>query len=188
MRIISGNLKGKKLFFSNSKTTRPLRDLVKESIFNVIIHSNLFRIKIENSFILDLYSGIGSFGLEAISRGASNVCFVENQKETLNLLKKNIKSVDIHNKTRLFAKSINDFVNQSKSENEYDIIFCDPPFAENHFINELKLIQKKKIYKKKHLLIIHREESTKDNLEGVLRKLVEKKYGKSKIIFAEFLT
>ena len=88
----------------------------------------------------------------------------------------------------MFAKSINDFVNQSKSENEYDIIFCDPPFAENHFINELKLIQKKKIYKKKHLLIIHREESTKDNLEGVLRKLVEKKYGKSKIIFAEFLT
>ena len=70
MRIIGGNFKGKKLFLPDDKNTRPLKDLVKESIFNIIRHSNKININIENSFILDLFSGTGSFGLECISRGA----------------------------------------------------------------------------------------------------------------------
>ena len=66
MRIISGILKGKKLSFLNLPNTRPLKDIVKESIFNVIAHSNLIQIKIQDSEILDMYSGIGSFGIECI--------------------------------------------------------------------------------------------------------------------------
>ena len=69
MRIISGFLKGKKIDFLKSSTTRPLRDFVKENIFNIIKHSNLIKLKLENANILDLYSGIGSFGIECISRG-----------------------------------------------------------------------------------------------------------------------
>ena len=64
------NLKVKVYFFLKSSTTRPLKDSVKENIFNIIAHSNLININLENSNILDLYSGIGSFGLECISRGA----------------------------------------------------------------------------------------------------------------------
>ncbi len=63
MRIISGKLKGKTISFLKSSITRPLKDSVKESIFNIIVHSNLLTVKIKNSNILDLYSGIGSFGL-----------------------------------------------------------------------------------------------------------------------------
>ena len=63
MRVISGNLKGKKISFINSETTRPLRDIVREGIFNILEHSNLIDLKIKNSTILDLYSGIGSFGI-----------------------------------------------------------------------------------------------------------------------------
>ena len=63
MRIIGGKLKGKKLFFLSSKITRPLRDMVKESIINIIVHSNVINIDIKNSNILDLYSGVGSFGI-----------------------------------------------------------------------------------------------------------------------------
>ena len=71
MRIISGNFKGKKIL-ERSKLTRPLKDLTKESIFNIIKHSKLLNIEFENSNILDLFSGVGSFGLECLSRGAEN--------------------------------------------------------------------------------------------------------------------
>ena len=78
MRIISGKFKNKKLLLPDDNLTRPLRDLVKESIFNILEHSLFSNINIENSNILDLFSGTGSFGLEAISRGARFVKFVEN--------------------------------------------------------------------------------------------------------------
>ena len=78
MRIIGGKYKGKRLIQPLDKTTRPLKDLVKESIFNIIQHSNKFNIQIKNSKVLDLYAGSGSFGLECISRDAKIVYFFEN--------------------------------------------------------------------------------------------------------------
>ena len=83
MRIISGNFRGKKIFFPDGKNTRPLRDMVKESIFNLIENSNKFKLQISKSNILDLFSGSGSFGLECLSRGAKNVIFFETKFKTL---------------------------------------------------------------------------------------------------------
>ena len=77
MRIISGNFKGKKILSPKDNLTRPLKDLVKESIFNIINHSNKFKIKIEGSVILDLFSGSGSFGIECISREAKKVILLK---------------------------------------------------------------------------------------------------------------
>ena len=77
MRIIGGRFKNKKILLPVDKNTRPLKDMVRESIFNIIEHSNLFENKIFNSLVLDLYSGSGSFGLECLSRGASKVVFCE---------------------------------------------------------------------------------------------------------------
>ena len=61
MRIISGKLKGKTILFTKSNITRPLKDSVKENIFNILLHSNLIKVDLVNSNILDLYSGVGSF-------------------------------------------------------------------------------------------------------------------------------
>ena len=69
MRIISGNFRGKKILEPKDIQTRPLKDLTKESIFNILSHSNKFKIDLENSNILDLFSGVGSFGIECLSRG-----------------------------------------------------------------------------------------------------------------------
>jgi len=88
MRIISGYLKGRNIRQPNNKLTRPLKDLTKESIFNILKHSNLIMINLEKSKILDLFSGIGSFGLECISRGAQSVVFCENYPEATKVLKK----------------------------------------------------------------------------------------------------
>ena len=75
MRIIAGKKRGKKILTPSDKKTRPLRDMVKESIFNILIHSDLLKKKINQCIILDIFSGVGSFGLEAISRGAKKVIF-----------------------------------------------------------------------------------------------------------------
>ena len=86
MRIISGTLKGKKLFLPLDKKTRPLKDLTKESIFNLIEHSNKLKINISKSKILDAFSGSGSIGFECISRGAVKVTFIENYKPAIKIL------------------------------------------------------------------------------------------------------
>ena len=77
MRIISGTYKGKKILKPKDILTRPLKDLTKESIFNIITHSNKFNLNLTKSFILDLFSGVGSFGLECLSRGAKKVVLLK---------------------------------------------------------------------------------------------------------------
>ena len=186
MRIISGFLKGKKMFFLKSLVTRPLRDFVKESTFNIIKHSNLIKFSLEHSNVLDLYSGVGSFGIECISRGVKNVTFVEKDKEALNALKNNIESLKIKTKSTVIESKIASFLSKINKKIKYEIIFFDPPFAESYFIEELKIIRKLDIYSTNHLIIIHREENTEDKLSELLNILMIKKYGRSKIIFANF--
>ena len=83
MRIISGIFKGKKILQPKDQKTRPLKDLTKESIFNIIEHSKKFKVELKNSIILDLFSGTGSFGIECLSRNAKKVIFVENLSSIL---------------------------------------------------------------------------------------------------------
>ena len=90
MRIIGGKYKSKKILPPIDKTTRPLRDMVKESIFNLIENSNKYNFQIKESYILDLFSGTGSFGLECISRGANKVIFVEKYAPIFKILKKKL--------------------------------------------------------------------------------------------------
>ena len=94
MRIISGTFKSKKIFEPKDSSTRPLKDLTKESIFNIIVHSNKLKVDIKNSYVLDLFSGVGSFGIECISREAKHVTFIENYRGVLPVLKKNLLYID----------------------------------------------------------------------------------------------
>tara|TARA_B100000767_G_C19748863_1_gene529816 strand:- start:1174 stop:1734 length:561 start_codon:yes stop_codon:yes gene_type:complete len=186
MRIVSGFLKGKKINFLKSETTRPLRDFIKENIFNIINHSNLINIKLENASVLDLYSGVGSFGIECISRGARKVTFVENDNKALDLLKKNLENLKIEEKSVVFNEKTNSFFNKQNNESKFEIIFFDPPFAESFFLNELKIIKESTIYKKKHLIIIHRDIKSKDSLDETINILLVRNYGRSSVIFATF--
>ena len=106
MRIISGSFRGKKILEPKDNKTRPLKDLTKESIFNIIDHSNKFRVQIVGSNVLDLFSGVGSFGLECLSRGAKNVTFLESYTDVLSVLKKNIDNLNQQNQTKVIQKDI----------------------------------------------------------------------------------
>ena len=114
MRIIGGNLKGKKIFLPKDKKTRPLRDLVKESIFNLIEHSKHINLNIDSLNILDLFSGSGSFGIECISRGAKKVVFIEEYFEALKILKKNIIHINLEEKCTIIEKNCFNFFQLQK--------------------------------------------------------------------------
>ena len=130
MRVISGAFRGKKILEPKDIKTRPLKDLTKESIFNIINHSKKFKIDLENSNILDLFSGVGSFGIECLSRGVKKVTFIENYNEVLPILKKNLANLKLINKYHIIEKDIYDKNLFLKLENKFDIIFLDPPFRD----------------------------------------------------------
>ena len=183
MRIISGIFKGKKIFEPKNANTRPLKDLTKESIFNIILHSNKLKIDIKNSFVLDLFSGVGSFGIECISRGAKHVTFIENYNGVLPILKKNLSSLKIDEKYQVIEQNILNGINLKNSINTFDIIFLDPPYKEKNLKKILDNISSEKLMKDNGVIIIHRHKNEKGQLSENLKIIEEKKYGISKIIF-----
>ena len=183
MRIIAGNFKGKKIYFPADKKTRPLRDLVKESIFNLIEHSNKLNVKISNANILDLFSGSGSFGLECISRGANKVTFVENYKGILNILKRNIDSISADGNYEIIEEDcFTVFESEIFFKVKFDIIFIDPPYKEKKINFLLNKISKYNFLKEDGLVVLHRHK--KDNIEisDTFNVFDQRSYGISKII------
>ena len=186
MRLISGFLKGKTISYIKNTTTRPLKDSVRENIFNILKHSKLINVNLEGGRVLDLYSGVGSFGIECISRGAKIVTFIEQNIETIKILRSNINQLSINNKTKLYNDNIKIILNDKFIE-KYDIFFLDPPFLDKNFVQNLELIKSKKLFNKKHIVIIHRENKISDYLDNLLNIILIKKYGRSKILFGTFM-
>ena len=183
MRIISGSFKGKKILEPKDIKTRPLKDLTKESIFNIIIHSKKFKMNLEDSIILDLFSGVGSFGIECLSRNVKKVIFVENYNGVLPLLKKNLENLNLNEKFSILEYNIYEGNIFSKLENKFDIIFLDPPYKDKNLNRLLIEINNYKILNKNGIIIIHRHKNEQDIIPKVFQIVDQKKYGISKITF-----
>ena len=183
MRIISGSFRGKKILDPKDIITRPLKDLTKESIFNIINHSNKFEVNLENSNILDLFSGVGSFGIECLSRGVKSVVFIENYNRVLPILKKNLVNLKLANNYEIIEQNIYDQSLFFKLDKKFDIIFLDPPYKNKNLEDILINIESTKILNKNGIIIIHRHKNEQDILPKYYKIIEEKKYGVSKIIF-----
>ena len=183
MRIISGNFKGKKIIEPKDKKTRPLKDLTKESIFNIIAHSNKFEIKLENSSILDLFSGVGSFGIECLSRNVKYVTFVEKYNGVLDILKKNLSNLKEIDNYEVIEKDIYDKNFFFIFKKTFDIIFLDPPYKDKNLTILLMNIHSAECLNKNGIIIIHRHKNEKDMLTENFKVIEQKIYGLSKIIF-----
>ena len=183
MRIIGGKFKGKKLIEPKDKKTRPLKDLTKESIFNIINHSNKFSIDIKKAQVLDLFAGVGSFGIECLSQGANHVTFIENYNSVLPILKKNLNNLKSEiNYEILESDILNKFEFKSLKLN-YDLIFLDPPYKEKTLANILNKIILNNVLNNNGIIIIHRHKKEIDTYPKNFHIIDEKKYGISKIIF-----
>ena len=187
MRIISGTFKGKKILTPRDKKTRPLKDITKESIFNIIKHSSKFNINFSNGMILDLFCGVGSFGIECLSRGVKKVIFIENYIEVLPILKKNLMNLKSIQNYKIIEKNIYDDDLFSNLNDKFDIIFLDPPYKDKDLKKLFIEIKKNEVLNKNGIIILHRHKNDSDYMPEKYTLLEEKIYGISKIIFLSHL-
>ena len=186
MRIISGISKGKKILDPKDLNTRPLKDLTKESIFNILTHSNKFNVALQDSNVLDLFSGVGSFGLECLSRGSSHITFIENYDNALLVLKKNISNLGYESNSVIIEKNIIDGLNFKTFEKKFDIIFLDPPYKEKALSATLDSIIESNILNEHGIIIIHRHKKEEDQFPIKFKVIEKKTYGISKVIFGSY--
>ena len=133
-RIIGGSLRGSKLPFKENRSIRPTEGKTKETLFNWLLND------LEGKTCLDMFAGTGSLGIEALSRGAKEVVFVEKQKKLADSLKKNLKRLQVYSSSQVLnanAFSI-DFDNLPY---KFDILFIDPPFRENLIQRSLDFVK-----------------------------------------------
>ena len=190
MRIIAGKFIGISLYKPKNKKIRPLKDMVKESIFNFLIHSNKISFELEQSSVLDLYSGTGSFGLECISRGTTEAIFVEKEKEAIKILEKNIKKLKVEDETKILSDNVFNVIKKHDKvfcdwlpNLKLDLIFCDPPFKNTNVNDLIKLIIAKDLLKKNGIIILHRHKNAKEKLTVYFKVIDKRVYGLSTIIF-----
>jgi len=170
IRVISGNLKGRKLANINVDILRPTKAIVRKSIMDSI---RLFNDK----KVLDLFSGVGTLGIEAMSRGAKEVVFVEKNYKVIKILEENIERCNLINSSSIIKS---DVISYLKNENrKYDIIFADPPYRSYPF---------KEIFPKVSTLLnnngIFCYESNKQNID-IDEVLKIKYYGNTQVVLWE---
>ena len=125
MRIIAGTKRGMKLFSPTTQETRPITDRVKQSLFDVLTNYDL----LSGARVADLFCGVGSFGLEALSRGATFVTFVEKNREIIDILEKNIAKSGFAERSRVVHASAFRVGAPVSSGERHNLVFIDPPYA-----------------------------------------------------------
>lgn len=175
MRVIAGIARGCKLNTISGYKTRPTTDRLKESLFNIINN------EIQGSIFLDLFSGSGAIGIEALSRGASKCYFVDNSSECINIIKKNLVKTTLISKGIVIKSNCIDFL--CKPNEQFNIIFMDPPYEYKEV--ETILIKVKKTLSNKGFIIV--EQSSMSKLPTIddfsIFKL--KKYKTTTFVFLE---
>ena len=181
MRIISGKARGTKLYTLEGTNTRPTLDRVKESIFNIIQN------EIEGATVLDLFAGSGAIGLECLSRGAKKAILCDRSKEAVEIIKRNIEKTHMEECAKIINTDFETCLEKLKNE-QFDIIYIDPPYATDYIFKSLKKIKEIGIAKKESLIIIETDDEQRilKDIGNIEIKIVDKrKYGRATIIFLE---
>ncbi|MGM9532539.1 16S rRNA (guanine(966)-N(2))-methyltransferase RsmD [Intestinibacter sp.] len=179
LRVISGKARGLKLNTPKNEDVRPTTDRVKESLFNII------NFDIMDSNVLDLFAGTGSLGIECLSRGASKCVFVDKSKESMSIVKSNIKKARVENESitmNIDFKSA--ILSLSNKGEKFNIIFMDPPYYKNMFEDALSMVDQNNLLEEDGVIVV--EHDTKDSFPeniGRLYKSRDKKYGKTTLTF-----
>ena len=163
MRIIAGASKGRKLATPKSQSIRPTSDRVKESLFNILGS------EVEGKVVLDLFAGTGNLGIEALSRGAERVIFVEKGRKALQLIQRNITQIGLEGRVEIIPRDANRAIGILKGKGEiFDLILMDPPYEKGLIKRTLIKLISHPIYHTGSILVIEhdRREPMPDTLEG----------------------
>lgn len=171
MKVISGIYKGRNLLGYNLDGTRPTMDRVKESLF-ASIQDN-----IQESIVLDLFSGSGSLAIEALSEGASFAYAVDKSHQAIKIINENIKTIGVKNCKVILSDYKTVLKEFSSKKIKFDLIFLDPPYATNYIEESLKLISNLKLLNSSGLIICESNSLDKIIYDDSFTKIKEKKYG-----------
>ena len=174
MRVISGLKRGTNLFSPVTDKTRPTTDRVRENIFNLI------RFYLPDANILDLFSGSGAMGIEALSQGGRKCVFVDSDKEAYNIIKKNIEKTKFDDKAEVYKIPFDDYLN--KSDEKFDVIFLDPPYHKGLIYEAVKLIIKRDLYNKDCIFVLECDCDEEIKIPDGFEILKEKIYGRVKVM------
>jgi 16S rRNA (guanine966-N2)-methyltransferase len=158
MRIISGEFKGRLIKVPDSKLIRPTTDRVRETLFNLLNN----KIDFNGIKVLDIYSGSGSLGLECMSRGASEIHFVEKNYPIYKNLQENINSLNAEAECRIFKMDALRFT-QISEHDKYDLILADPPFFKDDIYKVVENLRTCKYLTDSGFIIVERSIQTKQN-------------------------
>jgi 16S rRNA (guanine966-N2)-methyltransferase len=163
MRIISGTSKGRRLVTPKGPALRPTSDRVKQSIFNILGE------EVEGKVVLDLFAGTGNLGIEALSRGAKKVSFVEKSRQALRLIKKNLLQCGMMGQSEIVPKDVNRAIGILNERGEsFDLILMDPPYGKGLIQKTLLKLQSNRIHRDESILVIehNRREPLPKTIEG----------------------
>ena len=181
MRVISGSARGLKLKAPEGLNTRPTTDRIKESLFNILAY-DLYEIN-----FLDLFSGSGAIGIEALSRGADKAVFVDSSNESVAVIEENLKFTRLRDKAEIIKSDAMTAISKLKSKDiKFDIIFMDPPYNKEFVENTLKAIYDARLIADRGFIVA--EQSIEDELPDIegLNVFRVKEYRTTKMTFLEY--
>lgn len=169
MRVISGKIRGKKLYSLEGDNTRPTTDRVKENIFNIIAG------EIYDANVLDLFAGSGALGIEALSRGAAFCDFVEKNVNAFKVVLKNISETPFLEQCK---NTMSDYlVFLQNTDKVYDIIFLDPPYEAGYYIPALEKISDRGLLSGGGIIVVERKTGMDIEYPQCFEIIKDKKYG-----------
>jgi 16S rRNA (guanine966-N2)-methyltransferase len=183
LRIISGNLKGRKLFSPKGVRIRPTADRLRESIFSIL------SARVADSVVLDLFAGTGALGIEALSRGASFAFFIDNDKEALSIIKKNTEICGLNDRIKIAGLNIERTLIDLRRETPcVNLVFMDPPYNKNLIRPTLINLSGNRILEKEALLVIEHDilETIPEDLPGYNIE-DQRRYGKTLVSFIKYM-
>lgn len=178
MRVISGTAKGTSLESLEGNKTRPTLDRVKEALFNILQND------IRNAYVLDLFSGSGALGIEALSRGAKFCVMADKSGDAIKVINKNLQKTKLEENAKVIK---NDYIKTLDSlDQKFDLIFIDPPYADDIAVNAINHIIRLDLLSDDGIIILETDEEERE-LENLKKTNVNvydlRKYGRVKLIF-----
>ena len=183
MRIISGTHRGRRLQAFPGEKIRPTSDRLREAIFNILSH------RVHRAIVLDLFAGTGALGIEALSRGADTATFIEKNKTAVSILRKNIHSCSLEDKTQVIQWDALKNLNCIQSlKPRFNLVFMDPPYQKGMLKPTMQHIHDSRSLDNKACLVVeHSRFDTIPNTIEAFHLKDERKYGKTLVSFLEYM-
>ncbi len=186
MRIVGGRLKGKTLNAPKGNDVRPTSDRVRESLFNILEHG-IDDFSLENTTVCDLFAGTGALGIEALSRGAKWVLFVDNSSSSRGIIRENTVNLGLQGQCKISRQDACDIGTMSKRSPQFDLVFADPPYGKTLGEKALLSLHKHGWLKPNALIILEETKRTEIELASCFKVIDTRKYGDTKITIARYM-